>query len=264
MPHLRWSMSSLSQVEGWHAPAGRRTWEPRSLARPGRSDRQRRWVPREPGPGRHVESEDNQRRQPISRSGRDPGHRPYAQTKPKLRKQGRSTYPHPPCRIRARACREAGEKDSAQNVRICARAAAPCSNCCHRRRRSRRRERHRSHPTGTAAGQHRQPVQCVDEPQQVRRAETASISRSARGGQGPAAPAATCTETAGRSADGGTARPVRDASGRATGRQAHHHSVAQLPGNPAPHRSSSCGRGLPTPPGPGPWDGCPDHSWPGT
>src|SRR6516162_11953191 len=25
---LRWSLSSLSQVEGWHAPAGRRTREP--------------------------------------------------------------------------------------------------------------------------------------------------------------------------------------------------------------------------------------------
>ena len=33
------------RVEGWHAPAGRRTREPRSLPRPGRSDRQRRWVP---------------------------------------------------------------------------------------------------------------------------------------------------------------------------------------------------------------------------
>jgi len=37
--------SSLSQVEGWHAPAGRRTREPRPLPRPGRSGRQRRWVP---------------------------------------------------------------------------------------------------------------------------------------------------------------------------------------------------------------------------
>ena len=32
-------------VKGWHAPAGRRTREPRPLPRPGRSDRQRRWVP---------------------------------------------------------------------------------------------------------------------------------------------------------------------------------------------------------------------------
>src|SRR6476619_5359395 len=32
---LRWSLSSLSQVEGWHAPAGRRTCEPRPLAQDG-------------------------------------------------------------------------------------------------------------------------------------------------------------------------------------------------------------------------------------
>jgi hypothetical protein len=32
-------------VKGWHAPAGRRTREPRPLPRPGRSDRQRRRVP---------------------------------------------------------------------------------------------------------------------------------------------------------------------------------------------------------------------------
>jgi hypothetical protein len=32
-----------------------------------------------------------ERRQPIRRSGRDPGHRPYAQINPKPRKQGRST-----------------------------------------------------------------------------------------------------------------------------------------------------------------------------
>src|SRR6266568_650343 len=29
---LRWSLPSLSEVAGWHAPAGRRTWEPRPLA----------------------------------------------------------------------------------------------------------------------------------------------------------------------------------------------------------------------------------------
>jgi len=40
-------------------------------------------------PGRQVVSEDNQRRQPISRSGRDPGHRPYARTTPNRQKQGR-------------------------------------------------------------------------------------------------------------------------------------------------------------------------------
>ena len=42
-----------------------------------------------------------ERRQPIRRSGRDPGSRPYARTTPKPRKQGwsRKDYPHPPCRI---------------------------------------------------------------------------------------------------------------------------------------------------------------------
>ena len=42
------------------------------------------------GPGRQVVSQDNQRRQPISRSGRDPGHRPYARTRPNPQKQGRN------------------------------------------------------------------------------------------------------------------------------------------------------------------------------
>jgi hypothetical protein len=41
-------------------------------------------------PGRQAESKDNQRRQPINRSGRDPGHRPYARTTPNQRKQGRN------------------------------------------------------------------------------------------------------------------------------------------------------------------------------
>src|SRR5215469_5592203 len=96
---------------------------PGLLHRPGRSDRQRRWVPKEPGPGRQVVSEDNQRRQPISRSGRDPGHRPYAQTNPKPRKQGRSTYPHPPCRIGAAAAWVSTAKRVAQILRLCAGAA---------------------------------------------------------------------------------------------------------------------------------------------
>src|SRR5437773_5570144 len=46
---LRWSLSSLSEVEGWHAPAGRRTWEPRPLAqarqiRPAAPVGARRWA----------------------------------------------------------------------------------------------------------------------------------------------------------------------------------------------------------------------------
>ena len=58
---------------------------------PGQAEpgRHRRWVPKNLGPGRQVVSQDNQRRQPISRSGRDPGHRPYARTRPNPRKQGR-------------------------------------------------------------------------------------------------------------------------------------------------------------------------------
>src|SRR5205814_9159038 len=46
-------------AEGWHAPAGRRTCDPRPLPRPGRSDRQRRWVPLKPGPGRQIVSKDS-------------------------------------------------------------------------------------------------------------------------------------------------------------------------------------------------------------
>jgi hypothetical protein len=36
-------------------------------------------------------------RQPIRKSGRDPGPRPYARTTAKPRRQGRKHYPHPPC-----------------------------------------------------------------------------------------------------------------------------------------------------------------------
>ena len=56
---LRWSLSSLSQVEGWHAPAGRRTCEPRPLAQDGQIR------PAAPvgavnlGPGRRSASQDS-------------------------------------------------------------------------------------------------------------------------------------------------------------------------------------------------------------
>src|SRR5215472_399681 len=77
-------------VEGWHAPAGRRPCESWPLAQ-ARQDRERhrRWVPQTWDPGRQIELKDNHRRQPNSRSGRDPGHRPYAHTGPNPRKQGR-------------------------------------------------------------------------------------------------------------------------------------------------------------------------------
>jgi hypothetical protein len=48
----------FSLSEGWHAPAGRRTCEPRPLPRPGRSDRQRGWVPGTLDPGRQIVSQD--------------------------------------------------------------------------------------------------------------------------------------------------------------------------------------------------------------
>src|SRR6476660_9656690 len=56
---LRWSLSSLSQVEGWHAPAGRRTCEPRPLAQDG----QIRPAPPagavNPGPGQRIVLQDS-------------------------------------------------------------------------------------------------------------------------------------------------------------------------------------------------------------
>ncbi len=75
---------------------------PGLLSRPGRSDRQRRWVPQKPG-ARPTDrfSRQPERRQPIRRSGRDPGHRPYAPARSKPGKQGRKHHPHPPCRFSA-------------------------------------------------------------------------------------------------------------------------------------------------------------------
>lgn len=66
-------------------------------------------------------------RQPISRSGRGPGHRPYAPTEPNLVSvQGRSTYPPPPCR-RCAAEVSAGHRCiSVQSVRFWA-AVRPCA-----------------------------------------------------------------------------------------------------------------------------------------
>src|SRR5579859_6093105 len=47
MSLLRLSLPSLFLwLRGWHAPAGRRSVNPGLLPRPGRSDRQRRWVPK--------------------------------------------------------------------------------------------------------------------------------------------------------------------------------------------------------------------------
>src|SRR5215470_899021 len=79
-------------VEGWHAPAGRRTWQPRPLAQARQIRPATRWVPKEPGPGRQVDSKDSP--VGVSRFGGQAGTQatgPYAQTNPKPRKQGRST-----------------------------------------------------------------------------------------------------------------------------------------------------------------------------
>ena len=43
-------------LKGWHAPAGRRTCEPRPLAQDGQIRPARRWVPQKPGPGRRIVS----------------------------------------------------------------------------------------------------------------------------------------------------------------------------------------------------------------
>ena len=53
------------------------------------------------GPADKSISRQPERRRPIRRSGRDPGLRPYARTRPKPRKQGRKHNPHPPCRLGA-------------------------------------------------------------------------------------------------------------------------------------------------------------------
>src|SRR6185312_15683349 len=76
-------------LKGWHAPAGRRTCEPRPLAQDGQIRPARRWVPQKPGtrPTDRFEGQPK-RRQPNRRSGRDPGHRPYARITAKPRKQG--------------------------------------------------------------------------------------------------------------------------------------------------------------------------------
>jgi len=89
-------------VEGWHAPAGRRTREPRPLPRLGRSDRHRRWMPGL-GPGRQAAGKTA--RAASAESEVRPGPRPrhYAQAAAKPQKQGacRSFSDHP--------CRYGGE-----------------------------------------------------------------------------------------------------------------------------------------------------------
>ena len=81
---------------------------PGLLPRPGRSDRQRRWVPENLGPGRQgviktaraapADSE-------VRPGPRPPTLRPHqpktTQAGPEAEKQGQEHYPHPPCRFRS-------------------------------------------------------------------------------------------------------------------------------------------------------------------
>jgi hypothetical protein len=81
---------------------------PGLLPRPGRSDRQRRWVPENLGPGRQGDIK-TARAAPADSEVR-PGPRPptlrphqpkTTQAGPEAEKQGQEHYPHPPCRIGA-------------------------------------------------------------------------------------------------------------------------------------------------------------------
>ena len=71
---------------------------PGLLPRPGRSDRQRRWVPKTGArpTDRYQDSPSG-----VGRFGGQAGtrSRPYAHAEPRPGRQGRSTHPHPPCRI---------------------------------------------------------------------------------------------------------------------------------------------------------------------
>src|ERR1700749_5339812 len=78
-------------LKGWHAPAGRRTCEPRPLAQDGQIRPARRWVPEKPGPGRRIVSRDTPEGASADSEVRpDPGARPYARTTAKPGKPGRT------------------------------------------------------------------------------------------------------------------------------------------------------------------------------
>jgi hypothetical protein len=79
---------------------------PGLLPRPGRSDRQRRWVPENLGPGRQSDIKTTRAAPADSevRPGpRPPTLRPHqaktTEAGPEAEKQDRKHYPHPPCRI---------------------------------------------------------------------------------------------------------------------------------------------------------------------
>ena len=89
-------------LKGWHAPAGRRTREPRPLAQDGQIRPARRWVPQEPGPGRQIGSQDSPKGASADSEVRPgprlptlrPHHRKTTEAGP-----GRKHYPHSPCRL---------------------------------------------------------------------------------------------------------------------------------------------------------------------
>ena len=98
---LRWSLSSLSHAEGLRDgthPLAARTCDPRPLTQA------RQIRPAAPvgalklGPADSSLAGQPERRRPIRRSDRTQA-RPYARITAKHRKQSRSTYPHPPCRV---------------------------------------------------------------------------------------------------------------------------------------------------------------------
>ena len=103
-------------VEGWHAPAGRRTREPRPLAqarqiRPAAPVGARNWDPA----GKPVAGQP-QRRRPDRRSGRVPGSdaTPVPPQNPGSKTACRNRSPHPPCRIFASLLSQAAARGLVQ------------------------------------------------------------------------------------------------------------------------------------------------------
>ena len=101
--------------DGTH-PLAARIRDPGLLHRTGRSDRQRRWVPKSLGPGRSIRRTTS-RRQPIRRPSRDPGPtlRPHHR---KPAEAGPNHHPHPPCRLFAALRAQALAPRQAQIRRI--------------------------------------------------------------------------------------------------------------------------------------------------
>jgi hypothetical protein len=92
------------EVEGWHAPAGRRTRDPGLLHRTGRSGRHRWWVPQKPWDPAD-ESLAGQPERASADSEVRPGPRPQTlrphQVKTPQAGPRSEDYLHPPCRIGA-------------------------------------------------------------------------------------------------------------------------------------------------------------------